>query len=774
MRQFEKQFLTVYGERFLFLCPPNEFDLPKFLPTTLRPTHLAYRELYDFQSCALFLADFLNYEYLQPPNRYPHVIPSPASVIQWRAGDCFDFSTVLCSLLLGVGYDAYCVSGFAPRYVTLRNETRQKCPKLSKRGAEEKKDKEEDEHAVTIEKKVPLKSAFEAKRRAAERKQKEEEELERLQSGSDDDPSSDEDEHENQRIHCWVLVRKHCREVAEDVFIEPSTGRVYPVSASPYLRIDLIWNHRNLWVNMQQIPANDVNLDLMSSQYFEYVLREEATKRGPAGVLEEAGGEHEAREDQDMLDIPASWSERLDISREAFAERCYEREKTTLYEQCKVETYAVYSQVDGLVERVTQYKDLRRQNPLQISEKFMQRRDHLMERRRKPMENELVEVFRPGRQHDKLKEFHEKAAVRRELRYYHQSRLDGLVLHHEEIGKKIWEVFEDRDDRLIYHSVTLDHSLKGQTIAGKPLATLNVDEGDFPIRKMARKYAPPAPGETPEHPYRKIVFFLAENPPKVRLDYHCDPGRITSHSLTLWRDDNKLAVEEPGRRDCPLPTAQQLNKLLQMERNCQEAFKEALKNTHEALRLRKNEENNICAWRSIDKDRGDRDREVLVDSVYDLARKRAREAAAREGVEEEKAEEQSHKVDILAPYLVDFQGGPTGGWKPLDALQAEFVHKKCRNDFRRRLLDRAGIIQKRLEEEQDNLKKRRSQMQRRGDNVDKDERAFETYQSDAMFRIQILEQRLARHETLAIKKFAELDKALTEDKRLEAMWIKQR
>merc|ERR1711959_644831 len=129
-------------------------------------------------------------------------------------------------------------------------------------------------------------------------------------------------------------------------------------------------------------------------------------------------------------------------------------------------------------------------------------------------------------------------------------------------------------------------------------------------------------------------------------------------------------------------------------------------------------------------------------------------------------EEQASRVDILAPYLVDFQG------KTLDALQAEFVAKKCKNDFRKRLLDRAQIIQKRLEEEQDQLKKRRSQMQRRGDNVEKDEKAFEKYQSNAMFRIQILEQRLARHEMQAIKKFSELEKTLAEDPRLAAMWQK--
>jgi len=109
----------------------------------------------------------------------------------------------------------------------------------------------------------------------------------------------------------------------------------------------------------------------------------------------------------------------------------------------------------------------------------------------------------------------------------------------------------------------------------------------------------------------------------------------------------------------------------------------------------------------------------------------------------------------------------------LDALQAEFVMKKCKNDFRKRLMDRAQIIQKRLEEEQDQLKKRRAQMQRRGDNVEKDEKAFEQYQSNAMFRIQILEQRLSRHEVQAIKKFAELERTLAEDVRLSAVGQKK-
>ncbi|CAK9026901.1 Dynein regulatory complex subunit 7 (Coiled-coil domain-containing protein 135) (Coiled-coil domain-containing protein lobo homolog) (Spermatogenesis-related gene in late stages of spermatogenesis cells protein) [Durusdinium trenchii] len=61
VREFEDQFVNVYGNRFLFLCPPNEYGIPKFLPSTIRPTHLPYQELYEYKSCAKFLADFFNY-----------------------------------------------------------------------------------------------------------------------------------------------------------------------------------------------------------------------------------------------------------------------------------------------------------------------------------------------------------------------------------------------------------------------------------------------------------------------------------------------------------------------------------------------------------------------------------------------------------------------------------------------------------------------------------------------------------------------------------------
>mmetsp|Transcript_9290 Transcript_9290/g.29558 ORF Transcript_9290/g.29558 Transcript_9290/m.29558 type:complete len:853 (-) Transcript_9290:431-2989(-) len=791
VREFEEQFVNVYGNRFLFLCPPNEYGVPKFLATTIRPTHLPYKELYEYRPCAQFLANFFNYEELNPPDRYPSVMPAPASVLKWQAGDCFDLSIAACSLLIGVGYDAYCVSGFAPRFITTRNEARSACPHLEWDNEDTKDQSEPEEEDFTIPKKPPLRSVYEEAKKAAEAADRERMEEEEMKSDSEDDPSSDEDEFENRRIHCWVLVRKGSREVAEDLYIEPTTGRIYTVARCPYLKIDLIWNHRNLWVNMQVCSASQVQLDLYNSRYFEYVMLDPeaggaeggtslfAEEDKGVGAAPDEGEGGRAEQAAQILDMPPAWSDRPDITREAFHARCYQGEKTIFYHKCKVEQYAPYTQDDGLVQRITLYKDVRRQIPLEIREKFKHRRDKLRERRRRPMQNETVERFDPGRPSSStsacggaLKEFREIGAQSRELVFYN-SRLDGLVRCVELIGWKTFEHFEDRDDRLIYHSVTLDPSLNSSHRGTQKFKdTYSVESmGEVPIRKMTQKYAR-NPATPPDEDFHKICYFLAEG--KIRVDFHREPGKLTFRSDTYVNEDGTLRRLP---RSNPQPTHAQAQKLLQMQANCREGLTESDHKIHVELNQRRKEENKIPALRSQQAGKkrdlsvpGSRE-DVLEPSVYDLARESARVDALREGAEEEKQEETTSKVDILAPYLVDFVNKDTGIVQ-LDALQAELVAKKCTQDFRKRLTDRAEIIQRRLEEEQDLLRKRRAQMQRRGDNVEKDERDFEKYQSLAMFRTQILEQRLARHEMQAIDKFQELERMLQDDPRLAAMWQK--
>ena len=64
------------------------------------------------------------------------------------------------------------------------------------------------------------------------------------------------------------------------MYIEPSTGRCYPLAQSPYLGIESLWNHANYWACMQMPePHSDsraapqqVSLDLTDASKWEYLL----------------------------------------------------------------------------------------------------------------------------------------------------------------------------------------------------------------------------------------------------------------------------------------------------------------------------------------------------------------------------------------------------------------------------------------------------------------------------------------------------------------------
>merc|ERR1719387_3136230 len=83
--------------------------------------------------------------------------------------------------------------------------------------------------------------------------------------------------------------------------------------------------------------------------------------------------------------------------------------------------------------------------------------------------------------------------------------------------------------------------------------------GELPIRKMTQKYARNE-DQPLDQDYHKLVFLLAEG--KIRCDFHREPGKISYPSLMFWKEDNNLRLEESTRRGGPVPTAQQVARLL--------------------------------------------------------------------------------------------------------------------------------------------------------------------------------------------------------------------
>lgn len=60
----------------------------------------------------------------------PARLCSPTHLLRARRANSFELATFLVGLLLGLGYDAYVVSGYASREQSLCDQTRRNCPYL--------------------------------------------------------------------------------------------------------------------------------------------------------------------------------------------------------------------------------------------------------------------------------------------------------------------------------------------------------------------------------------------------------------------------------------------------------------------------------------------------------------------------------------------------------------------------------------------------------------------------------------------------------------------
>jgi len=772
VENFRTQFVQLFPKRKeLILCPKNECKVRKFISTTVRATELPYRELYDSALCAEFVASLLEYEPLEYPTELPEYIPSSDSVLKWRVGDCFDFSILLASYLIGAGYDAYVVSGYAPKWVCLRDQSRTECPvlmveELANSLAKElliagaPVDDNEDRYKVK-DRGIP-KSKF-------LKQQGEKAELEKARRAAEDevddeDEEEEEDPLEGERVHAWVLVRAGKREVKESFFIEPSTGRVYPVATSPYLGVESVWNNKNYWANMQEPEEGpmQISFDLSNNDNWEYVFIEPEGQRtegdmgdgaeddmmamGEGG--EDEGGEEE--EDDSVLDIPPSWVIKLVIDRDMYAKRfCNQGQQTVLYHKAKLERFAENTHEQGMVTRLTIFKDRARTVPKEQREEFKNRRDKLERRVRYLLEGRVHEHFLPGRMPEALQDMYEWTGRKRELHYYTSARIDGLVKRVDEMGKKCMEYFEGRDDKLIYRSVSVtpDRDLTG----GKTTYTLPGGQlGELVIHKMTEKFERDEK-KAAEEDVKKRTYYVRTN--QIREIYHYTTGRITSASRTYYKGGQQPPDIVEVDPSAPMPSEEKLeeesHKVQNAEKDCYQAVRHQELEKEELLKVRKREEASIIIDRSI----------------FETAAENAKEDKRQELQHTEAEDTDVRKVDYLTPFLQNVQDV-----KKINREEGMKARDACLRALKERLLERANIIQTRLDEENSHLAKKQAAFQRsQRDHDQGGDEEFERFCSETMFRIQILEQRLTRHEETALQKYADMDQKLHTDPRLNVL-----
>ena len=832
------------------MTPENEFGCEKVVCTTVRPTQLEYVELYDAERCAAFVKDFVVYEPLQDPCEPPKVLQSPSLTLQSQVGDCFDMSVLLCSYLVGAGYDAFCVFGYAGRKTTLLDQTEQVCTfvqdreggdrveeetlqsfrekllaqaerDLAEEEAKENDDEEKEEDGFEIaapegdqdapetheeieggsvgtsgesgmleqdleEQHVKKPSnPYEVKSRGLKESsylkllQKEKELIKKFNEEKDDFDLDDflspekakdpVDPLHGRRVHCWILVKAGSRGVKEDFFIEPSTGKMFSVFDSPYLGIESVWNNRNIWVNMQDLTEElpTLSFDFANNDLWEYVfiekdLQEMFAEKSTENIPEDMpptmhddeenveGKEEEEKKELKVLVLPPSWVDKLVIPHEIFSRRFGKTgQRVQLFHKCKVEEFAEFVNAQGLVRRVTRFKDAARTFPVEKIENFKNRGDKLMTRIRYPLQNRVIEKFEEGQAYD-LKEVHEVVGKSVALNFNSQARLDGLILRKEVFGVSIQDNFKDRDDGLLERKILLG-AVRSKEEEAKKKGRKNTTVltrgklGDFLVHKIAEKF-----GQT-HSPEGEVGIskrsFNFENG-TIKLLYHYSENGIARSSI-LFHKDTRISPEITLADNLPHSTkptvlAAEFQKCLEAERNAYQSVRDACREMDQILDQRKAEEQDI----------------VLEKSVFDRAKEDTTEAELLDATNEDALEGESEQMDYLTPFLNEHAFAPTEYDIALKAKEG------CLKATKERLLERASIIQSRLDEENALLAKKQAAYQRTRDHVEGADEEYETFCSETMFRIQILEQRLAQHEESALLKYSELDKKLREDPRL--------
>ena len=435
-QRFLLQYTHLYPDRKPpFLNPFNDCRLPKCASTFIRPSLLPYLDCYDWQGCARFVADHLEYRPLKQPTETPEGMMSPATVLRYQTANCFEMSTVLCSLLTGAGYRAYVVSGYAVRAVCLSDTTRVVCPDMMHKDEEKMAKLTTNGNKYQLRPQKELVSKYEemmAERvREAEQSQHREK-LQRELKEMNEREKEPPDPLFGMRVHAWVLVLPGERDTAEAFVIEPSTGMGKGIRCGDYLGIESLWNQTNYWINLQSCinGVRDLEYDLFNPAHWEFLLLRDAMRTPHPDELE--SDLEEAVLDADRLtEMPLSWVERLRVSRERYDERFPCGRKVTHFYRSKLEQFSSYSMKDGIVRRLTVYSDFSCDTVLTITETYQHRADRLIRREITPATGWIEDKFERGRD-DALHEHHYEVLGHnpedsRVMRYFPGARTDCLV-----------------------------------------------------------------------------------------------------------------------------------------------------------------------------------------------------------------------------------------------------------------------------------------------------------------------------------------------------------
>ncbi|NXG01054.1 DRC7 protein, partial [Sakesphorus luctuosus] len=517
----------------LFLHPANECGMEKFVSTTVRPTLLPYPELYHWSGCASFVSNYLTMEPLKCPLTPPSSLYSPTTILKYQRGNCFDFTVLLCSMLIGAGYDAYCVHGYATHEICTLDQTQDLCPLLRK-PQEVPMMKKPRKYRLSIPSEPQ--SKFELQQKA--KKMEEAEDVQKEEEAEDVQKQEEEVVTEVEkpkrepllglRVHAWVLVLSGKRKVPETFFINPFTGNSHNTTDECFLGIESIWNHRNYWVNMQDCRegCKDLSFDLSDGFRWEIMFPEsnEPLSESSEGDMDDM----ETEERDTSFEMPLTWVAEIKVSCREFENQYAQGKKVILYQKAKLEKWAPYVNEDGLEERLTVYADLDCTEVVEVTEWFKNREDMLDMREMNKQTQLTTDYFRPG--HPLLLKAHTYTSLEPEtghtMEFYHKARDDDLRKRVEN-ATEMTEYFVGRSDFLHIRHVEFGERENGMDVAGtRPDVNLR------PIVQIKECFH-----RNPEKPadedVEERIFMITDD--TIQLTYHLEDHDTIASKVVFLR-----------------------------------------------------------------------------------------------------------------------------------------------------------------------------------------------------------------------------------------------
>ncbi|XP_054465855.1 dynein regulatory complex subunit 7 [Anoplopoma fimbria] len=762
---FQHQYSHLYPDRKpLLLCPINECGVKKFVSTTLRPTSTVYPVFFTWQGCASFVADFLSLEPLDPPGNLPLFLFSSSSVLQTQRANCLDFATLLCSLLLGSDYDAYCVSGYAVREMCLLDPSLLHCPLLDTEVESDISEQQLQENKYLVKPLRELKSRF-LTQQEKKKKQDEEAALLQKQNLKREIEQRPADPLRGLRVHCWVLVLSGSRSVQENFFIDPLSGNSYATNDERFLGVESAWNNRNYYVNMQDCRNGcaDMEYDLEDLNTWEPVLYGatskkqlilDVLKKKESKMMSTIKNDNEEEEEPHVFEMPRSWASYVNISKEDLETRWPGGQKVTHYSKAKLEEFAPYLKSDGLVQRLTTYKDLDCSEEVLVKE-WYQNRDDYLEQREVNMDNNITtEHFKHGKPFHLLLHRFSSLKAGREMQFS-SAHVEDLVRRVVSPGE-ITETFEGRNDFLFYRHAVFDRHVQFSQPDLKKKTDARIPQKM--VERFHRNRSKPANVDVAER-----VFLLAER--RIEVTYHLEDHRFITSKRSFMKPlestEKKKAEEFSADMVCsfqvdpsekPIETltlSKMLVDLIRDEEKVVQQIKESKKEVSSILVCRKQEEKDVRLHFS-----------PWTTTGAATARSQ-RQEMERQAVEEQRWL-QERKKDILAPFLIRLDDEET-----LSAKDAKLLYQDCLSECKQRLVEQANLIQKRYEKETQELQRKQLWYQKNQHNMKElQEDEYQNYCSEKTLRIHVAKKRLSMHMEAAPREYQNLEQKLKHDPRL--------